>query len=173
MRMIHRSLWGYWEVDGKAMMTEEGLWDKWWSVALLFSCPSREWDEKIRVANWWRNSLPFMGLEGSLPCSQRNRHWLVSWGTWIQSTSLNPISLRFILILFPHLRLRAPSVVFTSVFRIILCICHRLQRYMPRPYHSPTFWSPYLLLVKDKNYEALYYSVFCALLLFVLSLVSH
>jgi hypothetical protein len=44
----------------------------------------------------------------------RVRHWCIPWSTWTQSTSLNPVSLRSILILSVHQRLGFPNSLFPS-----------------------------------------------------------
>jgi hypothetical protein len=64
-----------------------------------------------------RISEHFMELEGSLPCSQElPTGWSLSRTRSVQSIPFHPISLRSILILSSHLRLRLPSGPFPSDF---------------------------------------------------------
>lgn len=45
---------------------------------------------------------PIYGIQCSLPCLLDLFAGLLSWGSWIQSTSSNPVSIRYILILSFH-----------------------------------------------------------------------
>jgi hypothetical protein len=48
-------------------------------------------------------------------------YWPLSWARWIQSTSLHPLSLRSIVILFPHIFLYLPSGLFPSELDLKVC----------------------------------------------------
>jgi hypothetical protein len=67
-------------------------------------------------------------------------HRSLSWARLIQSIPFHHISLRYILILFPYLRLALLTGLFTSVFPSKKCVRISLRPcacYMPCPSHPP------------------------------------
>jgi hypothetical protein len=61
-----------------------------------------------------RNFPTFYGTRKFITVFTRARHWSLSRSRWIQVTPLQPISLRFILILSSHLHLGSSSGLFHS-----------------------------------------------------------
>jgi hypothetical protein len=72
--------------------------------------------EKLPVGQLLKNFPAFYGTQRFISVVTRALHWSLSWSTWIQSIPLNPISLRFILILLSHLHLGLPNGLFPSHF---------------------------------------------------------
>jgi hypothetical protein len=114
-----------------------------------------------------------MEPEGSLPCSQEP-----STGPYPdrdQSSPYHPIiSLRTILILSSHLRLRLPNDLFPSglpikILHAFLCAPFVLRAL---PTASSSTWSFWLYLEKSTSYEAPHYAVLSTLLSLHLSSVQ-
>jgi hypothetical protein len=72
--------------------------------------------EKLTVAHLVKKFPSVYGTRKFITVFTTTRHWSLSWARCIQSTPSNPVSLRSILILFYHLRLRLPSGLFPSSF---------------------------------------------------------
>jgi len=70
----------------------------------------------------------------------RSRHWSLSWAISIQSTPSYPISVRFSLILFSHLRLGLPSGLFTSSFSTKILYTALIPHVCYMPYQSHLSW---------------------------------
>jgi len=77
----------------------------------------------------------------------RFRHWFLFWATWIQFTSLHPISLRSILIISSHLFLVLPSDLFRFSDGSFAFISHFFYgSYTLRSSHPPWFDHPILVV---------------------------
>jgi hypothetical protein len=72
--------------------------------------------EKLTVIQTVQNLPAFYATRRLITVFIRTRHWSLSWVRWFQPTPSQSISLRFILILSPHLHLGLPSGVFPSSF---------------------------------------------------------
>jgi hypothetical protein len=73
-----------------------------------------------------------MEPEGSLQCS-RPRHWSLSGGRWIQSTSSDHISLRYIRVLSSHLQLDPQGGVFPTIEFYVFLISPLRATYPANP----------------------------------------
>jgi hypothetical protein len=67
------------------------------SIQKLISS-SRAPFEKLIIAQWVSKYFAFCKIRSFFTVSTRTRHWTPPWATWIQTTSTDPVSLRFILI---------------------------------------------------------------------------
>jgi len=95
---------------------------------------SRVFSEKLTGPQLVKEVTTFYETRGSITAFTSARHVSLSWARKIQSLTPHPTSWRSILILFSHLRLGLPSVLFPSVFPIkilyvpflspILTTCH-------------------------------------------------
>jgi len=78
------------------------------------SMEKRPWEANI--TQQVHKFLAFYGTRRFITLFTRSRYWSISWARCIQLTTSHPISLRSILILSSHLRLRHPSGLFPSGF---------------------------------------------------------
>jgi len=72
--------------------------------------------EKLIVTQLVKKFPALHGTRRFITVFTRSSHWCLSWARCIQSTTSHPLSLRFILLLFSHLRLGFPSGHFPSGF---------------------------------------------------------
>jgi hypothetical protein len=71
-----------------------------------------------QLLSYSRISKHFFLTQRFITAFARARHWSLSWARSVQSISLQPISLRYILLLSSHLRLSLPSDILHSGFHI-------------------------------------------------------
>jgi hypothetical protein len=72
---------------------------------------SRGWAllENLTIVQPLKNFPAFYATQRFITAFTRALHWSLFWARWIQSIPSHPISLRSILMLSTHLRLRLPS----------------------------------------------------------------
>lgn len=96
----------------------------------------------------------------------RDRHWSLSWVTWLETRPSHTILLRPILILYSQLCLCSSSSLFHLEF-LTKSLMHYFSPTCRLVLHVPPI--PSFLLLRNANYEALLCTVLCVLLLFRLS----
>lgn len=96
--------------------------------------------EMLLVAHLLKNFWIFCGIRRSITVFTRALHWTLSWGTWIQSSTLHSISLKihFNIILLPTLSL--PSGLFPSTFST-----KTLNAFLFSPMYAT--WPAYIILL--------------------------
>jgi hypothetical protein len=91
----------------------------------------------------------------------RALHWTLSWTRWIQSTHWHPFFQRSVWILFSHLHLGLPDVLFSAVLTSIFI--HIIFLHAP-PIFLLILLSEYYLTKSNRtNYGVLHYTVFSSL----------
>jgi hypothetical protein len=92
-----------------------------------------------QLLSCFENCLIFRGTKMFIVVLTRALHWPLSWAIRIQCIPLNPVSLRYVLLLSSHLRLGFPSMSFW--------LSHLNSRYIPLHPMRNTF--PSLLTLHD------------------------
>jgi hypothetical protein len=89
-------------------------------IILYFSCELTPWSrvplEKPKVIQLVNKFPAFYGTRRFITVFTRACHWSLSWARWIQSTSSHTLSVRSIMILSSHVRLRLQGGYFPSGF---------------------------------------------------------
>jgi hypothetical protein len=122
-----------------------------WSGPHNKQIPWRRVLEKLKVAQLVKKLLTCYIIRIFIIAFTRAGHWTLSWASWIRSSPLKPVSLRFILVSSSHLHL-----VVSSSQILLLKFCMHFSSFQCMLYASSISYLQ--SLVKSTNCEALHYN---------------